>query len=219
MLLTVFGPHNPPYLYEHIHAPPSCVLVANSTLSLVIPSHTSMSINPPLQSSIHRAPPPPQTCYHFNSTLMYLIRSPFPLLSIAHENPFAFLLYPSFLFTHSEFVPYVLPPPQHRTHRHPGFQIYPPPTTPPEPAPPDHLHHLHPMATSASMLRSTGVVSGGGGGGGGCAPPYKGSVASGGQHHQHAHLVSASQSSLDDITCNDLHQNQPPFHAPPTTTN
>lgn len=47
-----------------------------------------------------------------------------------------------------------------------GFQIYPPPTTPPEPAPPDH--HMGP----ASMMR-----------------PYKG------------HLVSASQSSLDDITC------------------
>lgn len=47
-----------------------------------------------------------------------------------------------------------------------GFQIYPPPTTPPEPAPPDH--HIGP----ASMMR-----------------PYKGNI------------VSASQSSLDDITC------------------
>lgn len=45
-----------------------------------------------------------------------------------------------------------------------GFQIYPPPTTPPEPAPPDNI--------GTSMMRQ-----------------YKGN------------LVSASQSSLDDITC------------------
>lgn len=46
-----------------------------------------------------------------------------------------------------------------------GFQIYPPPTTPPEPAPPDHIG-------TSSMMRQ-----------------YK------------SNLVSASQSSLDDITC------------------
>jgi len=48
-----------------------------------------------------------------------------------------------------------------------GFQIYPPPTTPPEPAPPDH--HMAPT----SLMRQ-----------------LKGN------------LVSASQSSLDEITCN-----------------
>lgn len=46
-----------------------------------------------------------------------------------------------------------------------GFQIYPPPSTPPEPAPPDHCG-------TSSMMRQ-----------------YK------------SNLVSASQSSLDDITC------------------
>lgn len=61
-----------------------------------------------------------------------------------------------------------------------GFQIYPPPTTPPEPAPPDH--HMAP----ASMMRP---YKGGGGG--------RGGVGGGGGHQ----MVSASQSSLDDITC------------------
>lgn len=49
-----------------------------------------------------------------------------------------------------------------------GFQIYPPPTTPPEPAPPDHI------GPSSTMRQ------------------YKGNIA------------SASQSSLDDITCKNL---------------
>lgn len=52
-----------------------------------------------------------------------------------------------------------------KTHTHAGFQIYPPPTTPPEPAPPDNI-------IGPSMMRQ-----------------YNGN------------LVSASQSSLDDITC------------------
>lgn len=98
-----------------------------------------------------------------------------------------------------------------------GFQIYPPPTTPPEPAPPDH-HHLHMQQHHHqlqqqqqqqhhmnAMMRSTIIGPSGGGGGqqynrGGGGGGVGGIAGAGG--HLVQHLVSASQSSLDDITCN-----------------
>lgn len=99
---------------------------------------------------------------------------------------------------------YVTPPPFQRAHTPrshttiddpAGFQIYPPPTTPPEPAPPDH-HHM----ASAPMMRVSGPYKSAdrGAGGGGVGGAASGSA------HPHAHMVSASQSSLDDITCNEI---------------
>lgn len=166
-------------IYEHKHHQHTHNQRYQSTMLLC-----AYLLHQPLTRSVCFSCPTPQTCSPIGKCPIIACSAPHPLslslclcLSLFHcvcrfSHRVARVVAP---------LPPSLPTPLNVLRWHAaGFQIYPPPTTPPEPAPPDHH-----MAPSSMMRPYKGGGRGGGGGG------------VGGGHT----MVSASQSSLDDITC------------------